>query len=74
MNKHQLAKIEGVPAHYRKIYERAYAGTSRSAAIKAFCLDCVGFSRADITSCTAKACPLYSYRPYQHGEDDEAEA
>jgi hypothetical protein len=71
MNEKQSAKLQGVPALYRKVFIRAYSGGSRSAAIKAFCLDCVGFQRSAITNCTAHACPLYPYRPYQ--SDDEPE-
>ena len=74
MTKDQSAKLSGVPGLYQKTFERAYAGTSRSAGIKAFCLDCVGFVRRDITDCTAKACPRYPYRPYQAGDDEIEEA
>jgi hypothetical protein len=34
-------------------------------AIKAFCLECVGFDRAAVTGCTAFACPLWNFRPFQ---------
>lgn len=60
----------GVPALYRSVFVRAYGGGSRTAGIKAFCLDCVGFQRSDITNCTALACPLWPYRPYQGGDED----
>jgi len=40
-------------------------------AIKAFCLSCVGDVRADITSCSAKQCPLYGLRPYQRSSDPD---
>jgi hypothetical protein len=70
MNDKQTAKLEGVPALYKKVVIRAYQGSSRSAAIKAFCLDCVGYVRADITNCTAGGCPLHPYRPYQAGSTE----
>jgi hypothetical protein len=35
------------------------------AAIKAQCLECMGWSRKDIDGCTDLACPLYPYRPFQ---------
>jgi hypothetical protein len=34
-----------------------------------FLLHCVGNSRADITNCTALACPLHPVRPYQRAEN-----
>ena len=34
-------------------------------AIKAFCLECVGFDRSAITECEAYACPLWGFRPFQ---------
>lgn len=56
---------------YDKVLARARAGeASPRQAIKAFCLECVGLIRKDITECTAKQCPLWKYRPYQ----TEAEA
>lgn len=73
MNEKQTTKIQGVLPYYQKVFERAYGGGSRTAAIKAFCLDCVGFQRSDITNCTALACPLWPYRPYQAGETEDAE-
>ena len=33
--------------------------------LKAFCQECVGFERQAITDCTAYACPIWEYRPYQ---------
>ena len=38
---------------------------SRAAAVKLFCLECVGFKTADVRSCTATHCPLWLFRPYQ---------
>lgn len=34
-------------------------------AIKAFCLECVGFERVAITECSSFACPLWNFRPYR---------
>jgi hypothetical protein len=44
---------------------------SRTAAIKAFCQECCGYNRETIRECTAIACPLYAFRPYQ--SDDESD-
>ncbi len=44
---------------------RAYAGKSPAAGIKAQCLDCVGCDVVAIRECTADACSIFAYRPYQ---------
>jgi hypothetical protein len=36
-------------------------------AIKAFCLECVGWNRPEVARCTATACPLWMYRPFRRG-------
>lgn len=59
------------PRHLLPLFSRAAAGNSRASAIKAMCLECVGFVRKEITLCTAHDCPLYTYRPFQ--TEDEAE-
>jgi hypothetical protein len=47
-------------------------------AIKSFCQECVGYDRSAVTECTAYACPLWNFRPYQkpkkirREESDEA--
>lgn len=59
-------RLATVPAAYRKLFERSYAGkVPPRASIKAFCLECVGFERAAITGCTAWACPIWNLRPYR---------
>jgi len=47
--------------------------TSRAAAIKSFCQECMGYSREEVKKCAAQACPLYAFRPYQ-GESEADEA
>lgn len=59
-----------VPVLYRGI--AADAARSRAAAVKLFCLECVGFVRRDVANCTASACALYRWRPYQGGAEDDA--
>jgi hypothetical protein len=44
---------------------RSRASTSKAAAIKLFCIECVGDERDDIRNCTATGCALYAHRPYQ---------
>jgi hypothetical protein len=68
----QQKVLETMPS-YRKIMARALSGeASPRQAIKAFCLHCVGDVRLEITNCTASACPLFAYRPYQADNGVEA--
>lgn len=71
MNDHQKAVIAEVPTSYKGIFERAYTTGSREAAIKAFCLHCVGYLRNEVRDCSAKACPLWTHRPYQSDDAPE---
>lgn len=49
-----------------RTYLKATRGkASPRIAIKAFCMECVGWSRAEVTNCTGFACPLWMYRPFQ---------
>ena len=69
-----------VPQLYVKTYERAMTGRSRGSGVKAFCQECVGYVRKEVTLCTDTDCPLYPYRPYRSSAamkkakaEDEAE-
>ena len=55
-------RLADVPVKYRKLYQRAWSGSSRKAAIRAQCLECVGWLPREVKLCTAPACPLYKYR------------
>jgi hypothetical protein len=68
----QQAEFEQVPKLYKPLFLRAYEGKSKTAAIKAFCLACTGFLRAEVANCSARGCALHPYRPYQSGDEDEA--
>jgi len=49
---------------------------SRKYAINSFCYECMGKEpgySVEIRNCTAKDCPLYSWRPYQKKEENEDE-
>ena len=63
-------KRANIPRLYRRVYDQAMSGASRQAAIQAFCLECVGWQRAEIPLCPSQGCPLYPYRPYQQGGDE----
>ena len=63
---HRAAQM---PVSCRLGYLRAAAGTaSPREAIRAHCLECTGWVRREVTLCTALACPLFAYRPYQGDE------
>lgn len=57
-----------VPPHLLPLFRKAAKGKSRAAAIKAFCLSCVGFIKTDVRNCTAPTCALFSVRPYASGD------
>lgn len=48
-----------MPQSCRRTYRLAVEHRSLRAAVKATCLECVGRSRAEVTACTALACPLW---------------
>ena len=52
-----------MPKTYRATYNRAMKGLSRKAAIRAQCLECVGWEREEVKLCTSPACSLFPYRP-----------
>lgn len=62
-------RLADMPNSARRGYLRAVQGqASPRAAIKSFCLECVGWDRDGVRLCTAPACPLYCYRPFQEGQ------
>ena len=63
LDEKQRRRIETAPPKWREGLRKAIQGTVPPRyAIKMQCLECNGFSVADITTCTATACPLYQYR------------
>lgn len=60
-----LDRLSEMPKMYRRAYLEAMKGKSPTAAIRAHCLECMGWSRNDIPGCTAGACALFPYRPFQ---------
>ena len=69
VNREALGKIEQrasqMPQTFVRVYLKAMRGKSVAAAIRAFCAECCGWDRASVTNCTAPACALYPYRPFQ---------
>jgi hypothetical protein len=67
-------RIATAPPLSRAIIQRAIQGTAfPRGAIKAMCLECLGFDRKGITECTGYACPLWRYRPFQPDAQSEAD-
>jgi hypothetical protein len=62
----RAGRLATCPQSVKAHFAAAWSGkASPRRAIKAQCLDCVGFDRAEITGCTAYACSLWNFRPYQ---------
>jgi hypothetical protein len=57
-------RIEEIPEPYRKGYEKGVKDGNKSAAIKAFCLECCMWQENEIAGCKSVTCPLYSVRPF----------
>lgn len=56
---------------FRKLYSSPQRVSPRQA-IKAFCLECVWMETTAIQTCTATACPLWPFRPYQPRKKESA--
>jgi hypothetical protein len=68
MNRQQRADrvVQSAPQSVQKTLREAFSGAaSPRKAIKAMCLTCLGFDRQEIKNCSAHACPLWTYRPFQ---------
>lgn len=57
-------RLAQMPPRYQKLYLKALAG-NRPAAVRAQCLECVGWVKEEVRLCTDAGCPLYTIRPYQ---------
>ena len=49
-----------IPSKYQKLHGRR--NTSRKAAVRSFCLECVGYAESEVKVCTDKDCPLFKWR------------
>jgi hypothetical protein len=56
---------------YRRLYDKAVSGKSRSAGVKSKCLECMGWQSSEVKNCSIVACPLHPYRPYQSREEKQ---
>lgn len=58
--------IANAPTLYRGLLQRVCAGkASKRDAIRAKCLVCSGWVRAEVKDCLTLACPLWLMRPYR---------
>ncbi len=68
-------RLEEIPKKYRRIYKKAVESRSKSAAVKALCLECVCWQKNEIINCSCLTCPLYGVRPFiksrQAAKNDE---
>lgn len=51
-----------IPQKFQKLYHKAKTGRSQAAAIRSFCVECVGYVQEEVKACTDRGCPLYEYR------------
>ena len=54
-----------IPEQYQGLYKKAMSGKSRTAAVKAKCLECCCWEMGETKDCKVPACPLYPYNHYQ---------
>ena len=61
-----------IPVKYQALFHRVkdQKSKSKAEAIKAFCLECVGFKYKRVTECTSPNCALFNVRPYQDRVSD----
>jgi hypothetical protein len=58
--------VQKAPVTQQGTLRRALLGNvSPRMAIKAKCLVCSNFERAEVENCTVRLCPLWAYRPFQ---------
>ena len=54
--------LDNVPRKHRRLYRRAWRENSRKAAVRAKCLECMGWRPNDVRMCTSPNCPLFEHR------------
>ncbi len=64
-------KVDKMPKIYKNCYLSAVSGkASPRDAIKAFCIECMGYVCGEVTNCDSIECPLNLYRPYRKAGDE----
>ena len=76
MSESVVEKAYAMPKKYRQAFLKTVEGAaSPREAIKAFCLECMGYARTEVRDCKSIVCPLNHYRPYvSFGDDNEKES
>ena len=65
-------RMAQIPESQQKGYLKAAHGkASPRSAIKAFCCECMGYERAEVTVCTDLACPLFLFRPFRTARPEQ---
>lgn len=64
----QLERLKTIPPARQNLFRQAYTGRSRKAAIKAFCIECMGFSYESAKDCRTTTCPLYAVHRREFNE------
>lgn len=65
-----LSTFTGVPKLHKKAWMNCFEKTSgKTRALKMKCLECSDYTKAEITDCNVRTCPLWNYRPYQKKEN-----
>ena len=56
--------MNAIEKFHKKVVEDSFSGkrVSPLKAIRAFCLECVGFQKAEVKDCMGMDCPLYKFR------------
>jgi hypothetical protein len=65
----QTNSLKGISDHTPdcvSLFSRAFQGVSKAAAVKAKCIECCNFQKAEVKRCDIEGCPLWRYRPYQN--------
>ena len=52
--------MNNIPRKYTKMIARIK--TSRKAAIRMHCIECMGYDEGEVTGCTSPDCPLFRWR------------
>lgn len=47
---------------YVNLFKAAFSGKSREKAVRAMCIQCMGYQPHLVAGCTCKGCPLHQYR------------
>ena len=73
----RLRQVDETKLMFAGLFRRLYTSPERVSprqAIRAFCLECNGYEREAITVCSATACPLFFFRPFQQTQRERRAA